>query len=226
MSAAAPLEKVLDAIRADLGDPCAWGAPVEIRGSLALCALNSGYSLRATSASVRNVLRRYRVHRLQAGADPAHDSGPDLLQAMDAVGGPRVFSLEVLKTGAAFPKTGRLRAEAIYDAVTGLANLGVATGPQLLEASADRATRWAWQSVKGLGSQSWTYLLMNAGDRNQTKPDTMVQRFLNRATGSTVSENEATRLVNAAAEALGVDIRALDRAIWLFESPDQHHKQS
>lgn len=52
------LEKVLAAIRSDLGDPATWGAPVEMQDSLALCALNSAYSLQNTSAAVRNVLRR------------------------------------------------------------------------------------------------------------------------------------------------------------------------
>lgn len=218
------LEKVLAAIRSDLGDPATWGAPVEMQDSLALCALNSAYSLQNTSASVRNVLRRYREHRIDAGADPSTDSGPDLISAMDAAGGARAFATEILETRAAFPKTGRLRSEAIYDALAGLADLGVTTTQQLLDRANESAAERAWCSVKGLGQQSWAYLLMNAGESTRTKPDTMVRRFLARATGAPFDAVEATRLVTEAAAALGVEVRNLDRAIWLHESPDRGPK--
>ena len=215
------LEKVLAAIRSDLGDPATWGAPVEMQDSLALCALNSAYSLQNTSAAVRNVLRRYREHRINAGADPSMDSGPDLIGAMNAAGGARAFSTDVLETRAAFPKTGRTRSEAIYDALSALADLGVTTTQNLRDVAHQSDAERAWCSVKGLGEQSWAYLLMNAGDSSRTKPDTMVRRFLARATGSPVDAVEATRLVTEAAAALGVELRNLDRAIWLHESPDR-----
>lgn len=221
MTRSPELEKVLNAVHAELGDPSTWGAPVEMRGSLALCALNSAYSLRSTSASVRNVLRHYRQHRAQAGADPEADSGPDLLEAMDAAGGPRSFSIDVLATRAAFPKTGRLRAEAVYDALTNLAARDITTAEQLLAHAEDEEAERAWRSVKGLGGLSWAYLLMNAGDEDRTKSDTMLTRFLGRATGAPVNPGEAERLATAAANVLGVKVRALDRAIWLHESPDR-----
>lgn len=221
MTRSPDLEKVLDAVQAELGDPSTWGAPVEMRGSLALCALNSAYSLLSNSASVRNVLRHYRRHRAQAGADPETDSGPDLLEAMDVAGGPRPFSIEVLATRAAFPKTGRLRAEGVYDAITNLAALDITTAELLLAHADDEEVERAWRSVKGLGAQSWAYLLMNAGNEDRTKSDTMLRRFLERATGVPVSPGEAERLATAAAGILGVKVRALDRAIWLYESPDR-----
>ncbi|WP_162801612.1 hypothetical protein [Brachybacterium saurashtrense] len=148
MTAHADLENVIEAARRDLGDSTTWGAPVEIRDSLALCALNSAYSLRATSASVRNVLRHYRSHRAKAGDDPDKDSGPDLLNAMDSAGGPRPFSIEILNSKAAFPKTGRMRSEAVYAALSGLADLGVAgrdvvvTGVGMKERVPDRHDGW------------------------------------------------------------------------------------
>ena len=221
MTTHAHLDKVLAAIRNDLGDPGTWGAPVEMKDSLALCALNSAFSLQNTSAAVRNVLRRYREHRINAGADPSTDSGPDLIEAMNAAGGAREFSTDVLETRAAFPKTGRMRSEAIYDALSALADLGVTTTQNLRDAADQSDAERAWCSVKGLGKQSWAYLLMNAGETSRTKPDTMVRRFLARATGKPVDAVEATRLVTEAAAALDVEVRNLDRAIWLHESPDR-----
>ena len=221
MTTHAHLSKVLAAIRNDLGDPGTWGAPVEMKDSLALCALNSAFSLQNTSAAVRNVLRRYREHRVNAGADPSTDSGPDLIEAMYAAGGAREFSTGVLETRAAFPMTGRMRSEAIYDALSALADLGVTTTQNLRDAADQSDAERAWCSVKGLGKQSWAYLLMNAGEASRTKPDTMVRRFLARATGKPVDAVEATRMVTGAAAALDVEVRNLDRAIWLHESPDR-----
>lgn len=149
------LQRVLALIEQELDTPSTWGAPVEMRDALALCALNSAHTLRASSASVINVLRRYRAHRAAAGADPETDSGPDLLRVMDAAGGPRTFALDILETRATFPKTGRLRSEAIYDALEALAALGVSTAEELREAADDRAAERSWRSVKGALPGSW-----------------------------------------------------------------------
>lgn len=73
--------------------------------------------------------------------------------------------------------------------------------------------------MKGLGPLSWQYLHMNAGIGSLTKPDVMIRRFLGRAVGERVSVARATKLLTEAAQELGVETRALDRAIWLHESP-------
>lgn len=214
-----PTQRVLRAVRSDLGDPATWGAPVEMRDSLALCALNSAHSLRAGSASVRRVLRRYRDHRLAAGADPERDSGPDLLAVIDAAGGPVVFSDEVTRNHSKLPKTKRLRAEGFYEALTNLEAIGITTTAQLRERAEDDEAQWAWRRPKGLGPLSWQYLLMNAGVGSLTKPDVMIRRYLGRVTGQKISVARATELLTEAARELGVEVRALDRAIWLHESP-------
>lgn len=61
VSAMTELQSLVTAITDDLGDPDSWQAPVEFLDSLALCALNSVYTLRATSASAIRVLNRYRL---------------------------------------------------------------------------------------------------------------------------------------------------------------------
>ena len=73
------VELVVEAARSQLGAPETWGAPVEFLDSLALCALNSTFSLWNNSPAVRAVLARYRALRPTADTD----SGPDLLRAMD-----------------------------------------------------------------------------------------------------------------------------------------------
>lgn len=215
------LQRVLTAIAEDLGDPVSWGAPVEFRDSLALCALNSAYSLRATSAAGANVLTRYRAARPTADTD----SGPDLVSAMDEADGPEGFARDVLRNDSKLPGTTRLRTEGLYEALTRLASLDtpVTTSAHLRATVVhgnDTAEK-AWLSVKGFGPLSWSYLLMNAGVRTETKPDVMVHRYLARAlgTGHTVTPTGARQLLERAAAALAVEPRALDRAIWLHESP-------
>lgn len=217
--ASAPLRSVLDAVRDQLGDPSSWGAPVEMRDSLALCALNSAYTLRANSTSVRNVLRRYRAHRTAAGADPEKDSGPDLRAAMDVAGGPESFARDVLGNMTPLPGTSRLRTVGIYEALGQLQGLCITTAEQLRARFGETDVRRAWTSVNGLGPQSWNYLLMNAGEGSLTKPDVMVRRFLSNAVGEKVEASRAEQLVTDAARELGVEARDLDRAIWLHESP-------
>lgn len=47
------LKLLVKAIIEDLGDPSDWRPPVEFRDSLALCALNSAYSLRGAQPQRR-----------------------------------------------------------------------------------------------------------------------------------------------------------------------------
>lgn len=51
-----------------------------------------------------------------------------------------------------------------------------------------------------------------------TKPDTMVCRFVGQAVGATVGPDRARSAVQGAAAALNVEVGALDRAIWRFQT--------
>ncbi|MCT2978312.1 hypothetical protein EFN79_06000 [Propionibacterium freudenreichii] len=105
---------LLTAVQQDLGDSANWQCPVEFHDSLALCALNSAYSLRATSASVKKVISLYRESRATADTD----SGPDLLQFMQEAGGPEDFARDVLQNLSKLPGTSRLRTVGIHEALT------------------------------------------------------------------------------------------------------------
>jgi hypothetical protein len=113
------LDLLLKAIAEDLGDPSAWRAPVEFRNSLALCALNSAYSLRGSSAAATNVLAKYRAFRSTADTD----SGSDLMKAMESAGGPADFARDILRNESKLPGTNRVRPEGIYEGLSRLAAL-------------------------------------------------------------------------------------------------------
>lgn len=217
------LDLLVKAIAEDLGDPSGWSAPVEFRDSLALSALNSAYSLNATSTSAKNVLARYRAFRPTADTD----SGPDLMKAMDDAGGPANFARDILRNERPLPGTNRLRPEGIYEGLSRLAALdtAVTSAEHLRSAMADGSTsaKKAWFSVSGFGPLAWSYLIMNAGVSTETKPDVMVQRYLARVLGedNKLGTARTRQLLELAAAELAVEPRTLDRAIWLHESPSK-----
>lgn len=217
----AKLDLLLKSIEEDLGDPSVWIAPVEFRDSLALCALNSAYSLRATSAAATKVLARYRGARPTADTD----SGVDLMKAMDGAGGPAEFARVILRNESKLPGTNRLRPEGIYEGLARLAALNppISTTEHLRATATDRRApaRTEWLSVKGFGPLAWSYMIMNAGVSTETKPDVMVQRYLARALGEDrrPTPAETRQLLHLAAMELAVEPRDLDRAIWRYESP-------
>jgi len=215
------LDLLVKAIAEDLGDPSGWSAPVEFRDSLALCALNSAYSLRASSAAATRVLARYRMFRPTADTD----SGTDLMKAMDSAGGPADFARDILHNESKLPGTKRLRPEGTYEGLARLAALNPAvTSTEHLRAAATNGStsaKTAWLSVKGFGPLAWSYLIMNAGVSTETKPDVMVQRYLARALGddNRLTPAKTRQLLQLAATELTVEPRDLDRAIWRHESP-------
>uniref|UniRef100_UPI003F4915DD hypothetical protein n=1 Tax=Paenarthrobacter ureafaciens TaxID=37931 RepID=UPI003F4915DD len=215
------LDRLLKSIAEDIGDPSGWGAPVEFRGSLALCALNSAYSLRGSSAAATNVLARYREYSSTADTD----SGPDLMEAMDGAGGPADFARDILRNQSKLPGTNRVRPEGIYEGLSRLATLTTAVDTterlRTSVAAGDTSVKEAWLSVKGFGDLAWSYLIMNAGVGTETKPDVMVQRYIARVLddGKNLTSARTRNLLQRAAAALNVEPRDLDRAIWLHESP-------
>ncbi|MGJ6979256.1 hypothetical protein ACSDQ9_01810 [Aestuariimicrobium soli] len=208
-----------DDLLRDLGDPATWRPPVEFRDSLALSALNSAYSTRGRSTAARRVLDRYRALRPSA----ATDSSSDLITAMDNAGGPARFAAEVLGNESKLPGTSRFRTEGIHEALTRLAELesAVTDTSALRQRWQEGPVRSAWVGVLGLGPLSWSYLLMNAGVDEMVKPDVKVTRYLTRKLGRSdaLNEREARALLFEAAAELNVTPRALDRAIWDFETP-------
>jgi hypothetical protein len=215
------LDLLLKAITEDLGDPSAWMAPIEFRDSLALCALNSAYSLRGSSAAATNVLARYRAFRSTADID----SGTDLMTVMDRTGGPTHFARDILRNESKLPGTSRVRPAGIYEGLSLLAALKTpVTSTEHLRTAVidgDTSVKAAWLSVKGFGALAWSYLIMNAGIGTETKPDVMVQRYLSRVldNGEKLDAARTRNLLQLAAAELKVDPRDLDRAIWLHESP-------
>lgn len=114
----ADAEAVRVRAEAQLPDRSGWTDPAGYRDSLAMCVLDSIFSLRASYASTVHVLARYRGVRRAAGADPNRDGLADLIAAVevaggvDAAAGPALFDNRAYTPGTAKSgQTGVLKAE-------------------------------------------------------------------------------------------------------------------
>lgn len=209
---------VLVSVTASLGDPADWFEPTGYRGSLALSAIDSVYSLRARYSNVVRVLARYRAARLAVGADPDADGATQLLDVIASLGGASATA-ESLFTKHLSPGTKILKAESLERGVAALRATGIETADDLRRSADQAGVRGAWMGQPGLGKASWDYLLMNVG-LDGSKADTMVRRFVTRAVGRTelVSPDRAQSALHAAADHLGVSRKLLDHTIWRYES--------
>jgi hypothetical protein len=216
MTAAGDVDAVEKLVRDRLGEPSVWVEPDGYPDSLALCAIDSVYSLQSHYTATVNVLDRYRSHRREDGVDPSKDGVPELLAAIQEVGGPTSAADGLFRNRANAPGTRRLKSEALAEAAERLADIGVETTIHLRSVDRSQAGR-AWQ-VKGLGPVSWDYLLMLSGAQG-IKADRRVRSFVTTAVGesSLVSKDRAERAAKAAAERLGSTQRALDHAIWQYQ---------
>lgn len=220
-------EREVDAVTAYclavLGPKDEWLAPPGWPGSLALCLLDSAWSIDSDyEAVVRPLVGRYRDHRRAQGVAPEQDSLADLLRVYDEVGGPDGFAARIGNRRPAHTKPGApSRAQAVHRTAEALLGAGVGTTADLLRAVAvpHGNLKRAWRRVPGNGAAGWRYLLMLAGDEH-VKPDRMVRRFVAAAlaaeAGKLTSEG-AARLLEASADTQAVT-QLLDHTVWRFES--------
>jgi hypothetical protein len=161
---------------------------------LALCAVDSVYSLQSRYSATVRVLDRYRAYRREQGGDPNTDGASELLTAIEATGGPVAAADALFGNRAKAPGTRgtRLKSESLAEAVRRLRDIGIETTAGLR--SADEADAWRAWRVKGLGAVSWDYLLMLSGAQG-VKADTTVRRFVSAAVGESglVTKERAER---------------------------------
>jgi hypothetical protein len=214
-------KKLADFCRQTLGEPADWKGQVGYPESLALCVIDSIWSLAANYDShVVRVLDRYRELRRDSGADPNKDSAGDLLKTIEELGGAEAFADRLKNHQRTSTRNGALKAEAIERAAAILVDRGIETPQHLLAAVASGdGLQGAWQTIPGQRSSltGWRYLLLLAG-KQEVKPDRMVRRFVADAIDRAVNANEAHALLSAAATLLGMQPRELDHQVWRYQS--------
>lgn len=216
------LDAVVRHIGVALGDPALW-EPAPGYASTALAAIDSVWSIGVRYRGVLNVLERYRLLRADEGADAEADTPADLVSVIERLGGPDAFAGAVRNRQRTSSRNGVLKAAAVLSEARMLVERDIAW-PADLSSDADRLerVRRCWVLVPGQGSGiSWDYFLMLNG-LSGVKADRMVRRFVASAITagdvSEVSADTARRTIKAAADALGVEDRILDYAIWRLQS--------
>jgi hypothetical protein len=141
MTIAGDVDAVEKLVRDKLGEPSLWVEPDGYRDSLALCAIDSVYSLQSHYTATIHVLDRYRTHRREQGGDPNKDGAPELLAAIQHVGGPAAAADDLFRNRANAPGTKRLKSESLVEAVGRLLDIGVETTAHLRSADTSDARR-------------------------------------------------------------------------------------
>jgi hypothetical protein len=217
------LRAILAAVATLLPSPDLWETP-DGYDSVGLALVEAVWSIGVRYQSVENVIARYRAERLAAGHDPDADRPADVRRFIEACGGAEAFAQRVGNRQRTSTTNGILKAEAVLYEARILEDEGVERAADLTAASEERLEHLQsrWSTVAGQGSGvSWRAFSMVLG-LPEVKPDRMIRRFAANALGrpgeTSVSVDEARRLVLAAASHLGVSPRALDRAIWAYQS--------
>ncbi|OKH66615.1 heme peroxidase [Mycolicibacterium goodii] len=225
------LTALVDAIDRDLGDPGLWSTPDGYPASLALCIVDSVFSIGVRYQGVVSLVNRYRRYRLGQSGNADADGGLELMGTFQHLGGPDGWAAKFGNRQRTSTQNGILKAEAVLRETHALADHGVWSVRDLRKAGDEGrlpAIKSDWTRVPGQRSGiSWSYFLMLAravsddGNSSGVKPDRMIKRYVASAIGtaeSHLTEQKAATLVKEAANAEGYDVIALDHAIWRFES--------
>ena len=217
------LPAMVASVEALLGSPDSWDTP-DGYDSVGLAMIDAIWSIGVRYQSVQNVIARYRAERLAGGQDAEADRPEDVRRFIEACGGPEGFALRMRNHQRTSSRSGILKAEAVLHEAQILERESVRVPADLTGASEERLNhlRGQWSAVPGQGSGiSWRAFCMLVG-LAEVKPDRMIRRYVASALGrsgeSAVGVEEARDLVMATAAHLGVSPRALDYAIWSYQS--------
>jgi hypothetical protein len=217
------LRAMLAAVEILLPSPDRW-ATTSSYDAVGLAIIDAVWSIGVRYQSVENVMARYRAARLAGGDDPEADRPADVRRFIDACGGPEEFAQRMGNRQRTSTTNGILKAEAVLHEARILEEEGVELPADLTGASPERLEhlQGRWSTVAGQSSGvSWRAFSMLVG-LPDVKPDRMIRRFAAAALGrpreTAVGVDEARDLVLGAAARLGVSPRALDNAIWSYQS--------
>ena len=96
-----------------LGPTDSWTPPDGYPEGLALCIIDSVWSMGVRYGGVRRVVRRYRALRAEEGGEPDVDGAGDLIVAIERTGGPDAFSAAMDNKHRTSTRSGILKAEAV-----------------------------------------------------------------------------------------------------------------
>lgn len=193
------------------------GFPEQVEAAL----LDSVFSLRSVYGSSNAKGPRAVVNRWAQHVNRPLNDLRALVGEVEKLGGPDAFRKVLQHDGIAVPNSvdKPTKALAVYVSAQALVELGVNTAGDVIRERSRNPTALlrAVQKGRGVGPQAATYFFMSLGVPG-VKADVMVKRFVNKALAGRVSDADAAKLVEAAAQTLNADVIRLDHAIWDYES--------
>lgn len=223
------VDAVAAACRDRLGDPSAWVAADAYRASLALCIIESVQSSNGHSEVA--VVDRYLAYRQARESTPVTDGARELLRTFEEAGSSDLWAGKIGSYKRRYTATGApIEARHIQQVAERLHLLHINSVEDLLSAAdsdhALDAVRLAWKEACGEDAEvTWTHLLMLAGIPH-VDLGAAADTFISTTLGTEKLPADASEILTATAEQLGVDSDRLDYAIrrWLsVHGPSLQH---
>lgn len=218
---------LINRIAQDIGeDHATWRVP---RGypSVACSVLDAIYSTGNHYSGVERLVSRYAALRGTDSPQELFDGPTELIATMERAGGSEGFAeLTNNRWRAWARKSAPRKSHVALQAARLLEESGLTSREVVRGDFQDRSRRQssevstAWKRLPGQRSGlTWHYFLM-LNSLPGVKADRMIRRYVTCALGlpRTISATEASLLVEAAGDEIGVPYSTLDHAIWRFEA--------
>lgn len=209
-----------------LGDPAEWKMPDGYKNSLALCVMDSIWSIGIKYQTVVRVLDRYLEQRGFGGirdAQKCADGPSEFLEWVKSLNTHEKAADEVslrLKNGnkTSSAHNAVLKSEAVIRACQILQSMNVESTFDLISSIDEVKPRWLYEVPGQRSGISWRYLLMLSGSPG-VKPDRMVLRFLERigVEASVISAEDFVNLIVQKINLPHINATAVDHRIWSVE---------
>jgi hypothetical protein len=212
--------------------------------SLPLCVIDCIYSINASYASTRNVVKRYCEHyhlepywcgRYGLPPKESQESVQSFADKIMDIGVERFMTDVFQNEQMTSTRSGIRKAEAVLQVAELLIRHRVNYLQDVLKVVSDPDFEREFRSIPGQRSGvSFNYFLMLAGSDDLAKPDRMIIRFIEQAVGRKVSPDEAVTLIQSACNLINVkhpslNPKTLDHVIWEYqrsrEGPRQHRNR-
>ena len=216
----------IETVLRELGDPTEWKMPDGYKNSLALCVMDSIWSIGIRYQTVVRVLDRYLKQRGFAGITDAQkcaDGPADFLEWVNSLGAHERAADEVSfklenRNRTSSADSGVLKSEAVIEACRILQSMNVKSTFDLISRADEVKPRWLYEIPGQRSGISWRYLLMLSGSPG-VKPDRMVLRFLKRigVDASIVTAEDFVEIIVQKINLPHINATAVDHRIWSVE---------
>lgn len=199
------------------------GGEMQAYQSMSICILDCVYSLRTKYYSVTiPIVERYAAKYMNGNINAPGDNITQLLNNINAVGGPKAFADKVVKNHQQLGGKKHIpKEEVCYQLAKYLQLLHIDTIEDFQNFESQELLETVIHAVDGMGDAETNYLFMLAGDSDRCKPDVHIHRCIVDACGGDVTNDECQELFTDAVSYLkekypSLTVRILDGIVWRY----------